>query len=71
MYYTGVHFQTPTEKKTRLNVQNMSKSKGTRDIDDLELQLSKFESLDMEDKGELTAGYDALEYKKIKKGIFI
>ncbi|KAL4227458.1 hypothetical protein ACF0H5_012902 [Mactra antiquata] len=60
-------WETPTEKKTRTALQTMSKSKSTRNIDDLEKQLARFERLDLDDNGDLSAGYDALEYKKIKK----
>jgi hypothetical protein len=49
----------------------MAKSNGTRDIEELELQLSRFEKMDMDDKGDLTAGQDALELKKVKKGTYI
>lgn len=60
-------WENPVEKRTRNNIQTMAKSNGTRDIEELELQLSKFEKLQMDDKGDLTAGHDALELKKLKK----
>ncbi|XP_060594837.1 uncharacterized protein LOC132749158 [Ruditapes philippinarum] len=61
------NWENPIEKRTRNSIQSMAKSNGTRDIEELELQLSRFEKMDMDDKGDLTAGQDALELKKVKK----
>lgn len=60
-------WENPIEKKTRNKVQEMAKSKGTRDINELEKELDKFEHLQLDDKGDLSAGREALELKKVKK----
>lgn len=60
-------WENPVEKNTRNKVQEMTKSKSFRDIDDFEKKLHKFEKLQLDDKGDLTAGRDALELKKIRR----
>ncbi|KAL4227459.1 hypothetical protein ACF0H5_012903 [Mactra antiquata] len=60
-------WENPTEKHTRLMVQSLTQTRSTRDIERLEKELTRFDQMALEDKGDYTAGHDALEYKKVKK----
>ncbi|WAR30826.1 hypothetical protein MAR_033368 [Mya arenaria] len=60
-------WETPQEKKTRRNVTDLSKTRGTKNLSELESEIERFHKLDMEDKGELAKAEDALEYKKDRK----
>lgn len=44
-----------------------TKSPGTENIEELEITIDKFIDLGLEDKGDLTAAHDSLEYKKDRK----
>ncbi|KAH3793457.1 hillarin-like [Dreissena polymorpha] len=60
-------WENPIEKRTRNNVSVLAKAKGTKCVEELEGEIEKFQKLEMEDKGELQAAQDALEYKKDQK----
>ena len=64
----SLYNQNPIEKNTRWDVQTFAKTKTTKDVEDLERAIERFERLDMDDKGDLAVAHDALEYKKIQKG---
>lgn len=64
-------YENPVEKNTRWDVQTFAKTKTTKDLEDLERAIERFERLDMDDKGDLAVAHDALEYKKIQKGTLI
>lgn len=60
-------YENAYEKNTRNTLQSRAHSKGTRDIDELSKAIEKFEALELDDKGDLAAAYDALELKKVQK----
>ena len=52
-------------------MQKYASTKTTKDLADLEMAIERFEKLDMEDKGDLAEAHDALEFKKVQKGMFV
>lgn len=63
-------WENPIEKRTRGNVQQMSKERGTKHVEELERELDKALKLDLADKdGDIAMAQETLELKKDQKAL--